>query len=76
MPIIAQKVGSREEFVKHDENGFLYKDGNLLETLRLVAEYPDYKRLSDNAYASFDGYETSHWTKRQIHVYLDALYDI
>lgn len=73
VPVIGFDIGTRGDFIKDQENGFLVTDNNLCETLKKSYNYSDYDKLSINAMNTAKLYANDYITAKQIEIYRDIL---
>lgn len=73
IPVIGFDVGTRKDFIKNQENGFLVTDNNLQDTIKKSYNYSDYDKLSVNAMKTAKLYENDYITCKQIEIYRDIL---
>ncbi|AXA33406.1 glycosyltransferase family 4 protein [Francisella adeliensis] len=73
VPVIGFDVGTRKDFIKDQENGFLATDNNLQDTIKKSYNYSDYDKLSVNAMKTAKLYENDYITGKQIEIYRDIL---
>lgn len=51
-PVIGLNCGTRPEFIKHRENGFLFEEANVAQVIKLSDDFTAYAQLSQNARSS------------------------
>lgn len=76
VPVIGLDIGTRKDFIKNAENGFLCTDGQHLgDILKLAEELPvnEYDRLSENALISFNKFNREKVLNYQVSIYKNIL---
>lgn len=73
VPVIGFQLGTRPEFIRHQENGFLCMPESLRETILLAKAYPDYNYLSQQAMMCAKQYQSSAVMPAQIQRYEQIL---
>ncbi len=74
VPVIGFDIGTRKNFIKDSENGFLSDGENLKEVIEKSYEYKEYEKLSQNALNTAKLYENKYITTMQIDIYKKILY--
>ena len=67
LPLLASSsVGAASEFVEHGENGFIFENGEMLNTMKLFLESTDEERAQMGAKSHEIGmrYQPKHWVSR------------
>ncbi|MDC1275132.1 glycosyltransferase family 4 protein [Planktomarina temperata] len=73
LPIIAQNIGTRPEFVIDGVTGFLYERDGLLGALNRASTFRNQPELSRNASQASKKYRSSSWVLRQVEIYRELL---
>lgn len=76
VPVIGYDIGTRGDFIKDGENGFLSNLNNLKEVIEQSFDYADYDRLSQNAISTAKLYENEFIINKQIEIYQNILEDM
>lgn len=71
-PVIGLNIGTRKEFIRHNENGLLCDVNGLSETLIQASRMPDdeYRQLSHSAWKSAQPFSVDKIIKNQIEQYV------
>ena len=72
-PVIGFAIGTRSEFVKDQENGFLGDPSELAETILRANEFANYESLSRSATDTARKYKLSLIVEKQVSIYRDIL---
>jgi glycosyltransferase involved in cell wall biosynthesis len=73
VPVIGFNIGTRGDFIKDEENGFLSNDSDLGEVIKKSFEYKEYEYLSKNAIKKARLYENDYVIDNQVKIYKNIL---
>lgn len=69
VPVIGFDIGTRKDFIKDGENGFLVQENDLYKVIKNSYDYNDYERLRENAIKTAKLYENEYIIRKQINIY-------
>jgi glycosyltransferase involved in cell wall biosynthesis len=73
VPVIGFDIGTRKDFIKDGENGFLVQENDLFKVIKNSYDYNDYEILRKNAIKTAKLYENEYMIKKQINIYENIL---
>lgn len=73
VPVIGFDIGTRKDFIKDGENGFLVQENDLFKVIKNSYDYNDYEILRKNAIKTAKLYENEYIIKKQINIYENIL---
>lgn len=73
VPVIGFNIGTRNNFIKNEHNGFICSTTDLKKAIIKSFEYNDYEVLSNNALLKAKEYENDYVIEQQIEIYKNIL---
>ncbi|XPV67634.1 MAG: glycosyltransferase family 4 protein [Halarcobacter sp.] len=72
-PVIGFNIGTRNDLIKHEENGFIVNKNELKKIVEYSFDYQNYEFLSKNAIIMSKKYENEYVTNLQLELYQKIL---
>ncbi|AJI74855.1 glycosyl transferases group 1 family protein [Francisella philomiragia subsp. philomiragia ATCC 25015] len=73
VPVIGFDIGTRRDFIKNRENGFITTKNDLQRTIQNSYDYSNYELMSQNAKNSAKQYQNDYIIARQLEIYKNIL---
>ncbi|MBK2004461.1 glycosyltransferase, partial [Francisella orientalis] len=73
VPVIGFDIGTRRDFIKNRENGFITTKNDLQRTIQNSYDYSNYELMSQNAKNTAKQYQNDYIIARQLEIYKNIL---
>ncbi|MFV9924222.1 MAG: glycosyltransferase family 4 protein [Francisella endosymbiont of Hyalomma scupense] len=73
VPVIGFDIGTRKDFIKNEQNGFLTTKQDLQKTIEKSYNYDNYKQMSENSKNTAKQYQNDYIIVKQLEIYKKIL---